>query len=541
MRDRPYQTESIDAIATALQENQSTLLVLPTGCGKTHVFGRVIQRMPEGRAMVLAHREELINQASSRIAAITGAEPDIEMADLRADKGMWKSRVVVSSIQTQIAGKTPRMSRFNPGDFGLVVVDEAHHATSPSYRKVIDHYRKNPRCKVLGVTATPDRADEQALGQIFQSVAYVYEVSDAIKDGWLVPIEQKSVTVKGLDYSTARVTAGDLNAADIARAQRSETVLHGIVDPIIALANGRRGIVFATPGFAGDEGDEFHVAERLTEIFNRHKPGCAERVSQDTPRDQRKSMLKRFANGDIQFMVNVGVLTEGFDDPGIEVVAVARPTKSRALYAQMIGRGTRPLPGIIDGIPYADGRRSAIAASTKPRVTVIDLNGNAGRHKLIHAADVLGGNETEDVVARANKKLEKAGGGDVQEAIDAVKREIEDERERERRKHVVAKTTFSVEDVDPLNVLNLPPVPLRGWDTSNPPSDKQLALLDRFGVPRSRVQSKRQASAIIDSLLRRQQEGQVDYRTAARLKAQGAPSNITVGQHLNRMFAGSRA
>ena len=360
MKLRSYQEAAVDGIFEAWRSARSTLLVQPTGTGKTVTFAHVINRMPMGRALVLAHREELIVQAADKIARVTGAKPDTEMAEMRADHGMFgKARVVVSSIQTQCAGRNgdTRMKRFDPQEFGLLVVDEAHHATAPTYRRVLEHYGQNQDLKILGVTATPDRHDEEALGQVFDSVAFDYELLDAIRDGWLVPIHQRSVVVDGLDYSGVRTTAGDLNGADLARVMEYEETLHGIAHPTVELAAGRKALVFAA---------SVAHAERLCEIFNRHSTGCARFVTGTTPKDERRGMLADYAAGKFQMLVNVGVATEGFDEPGIQVVVMARPTKSRALYAQMAGRGTRALPGLVDAHEAADARRAAIAASAKP-------------------------------------------------------------------------------------------------------------------------------------------------------------------------------
>ncbi len=158
MRLRPYQEQAVEAVFQEWRENQSTLLVMPTGTGKTQVFSTVIKRMSPARALVLAHREELIWQAVKRIESL-GLSTSVEMADLVASAWIWeRTPVVVSTIQTQIAGNNGngRMMRFDPIDFGLLIIDEAHHATSPSYRKVIDYYKRNPDLRVLGVTATPD-------------------------------------------------------------------------------------------------------------------------------------------------------------------------------------------------------------------------------------------------------------------------------------------------------------------------------------------------------------------------------------------------
>ena len=193
---------------------------------------KAIRRVFPRRALVLAHREELVFQARDKIQRVTGLSADVEMGEYRAEGGLFEqARVVVSTIQTQCSGGDGggRMAKFDPQRFGVLIIDEAHHATSPSYRRVIDYYRTNPALKILGVTATPDRADEEALGQVFQSVAFDYEVLDAIHDGWLVPIEQQLVHVQGLDYSSIRTTAGDLNGGDLAAVLEAESRACGMV------------------------------------------------------------------------------------------------------------------------------------------------------------------------------------------------------------------------------------------------------------------------------------------------------------------------
>jgi len=340
---RPYQSAASDAIFKEWQENDSTLVVMPTGGGKTVLFADVIRRVFPRRALVIAHREELIFQARDKIQRVTGLSADVEMGEYRAEGGLFgQARVVVSTIQTQCSGGDGggRMAKFDPQRFGVLIIDEAHHATSPSYRRVIDYYRTNPALKILGVTATPDRADEAALGQVFQSVAFDYEVLDAIHDGWLVPIEQQMVHVEGLDYSSIRTTAGDLNGGDLAAVMEAEKNLQQMASASLAIIGPRRALVFTA---------SVKSAEMTAEIFNRHRAGMASWVCGKTDREERRRVLAGFAAGKVQVVCNCGVLTEGFDDPGVEVVLMGRPTKSRSLYAQMVGRSTRPLPGVVDG------------------------------------------------------------------------------------------------------------------------------------------------------------------------------------------------
>lgn len=478
---RPYQVEAADAIFREWESASSTLLILPTGAGKTQVFCEVIRRKQPLRALVLAHRAELIWQAVKRLKQF-GIESTVEMADCKASTTFWnRSPVVVSTVQTQYSGKNGgRMTRFDPMDFNLLVLDEAHHYTATTYRKVIDYYRRNPDLKILGVTATPDRADEQALGQIFQTVAYDYEILDAIHDGWLVPIEQQMVTVAGLDYSHVHTTAGDLNGAELAAIMEAEEILQGIAGASLDIIADRRTLVFAT---------SVKHAEMLAEIYCRHRDGMAEWVCGKTEKQKRQDILKRFASGQTQVVVNVGVLTEGFDNPAVEVIIQGRPTKSRCLYSQMVGRATRPLPGIVDGLDTPEQRREAIANSAKPACLVVDFVGNAGRHKLMTTADILGGKVSEEVIERAAKRAAKDGQPFrmdelLDEEVIRIQQEIEIRKRNEalRKAKLVAKVQYQSRQINPFDTFDMTPAVDRGWDDGRRLSEKQRDLLMRQGI-----------------------------------------------------------
>ena len=397
-----------------------------------------------------------------------------------------------------------------------VLVHNCHHSTATSYATVYSHMLSKG-CKHLGVTATPDRADEQALGKVFDTVAYDYELPNIIEDGWLVPVKQRLVTVTGLDYSRAKVTAGDLNQGDVAAAQANESILHEMIDPIIEIVGKRKTIIFATPGSKKPTEDDegFHIAERMTEIINRYKANSARRVSQDTPKDERRQMLAEFAEGKFQFLVNVGVLTEGFDDPSIEVVAITRPTKSRSLYSQCVGRGTRPLPGIVDQYEHAHERRHAIKNSTKPHVEVLDFVGNSGRHKLVNTADILGGNYEQVVIDKAVKKATEES-VDMTEALKEAYEETKDEREKERRAKILAKTKFQITDVDPFDVFDLQPIRERAWDKGKPPTPAQLHALRSMGIPQKQNLTRAQAGQLLSEAYRRRDEGLVAFHHIAK-------------------------
>ncbi len=451
------------------------------------------------RSLVISHREELVFQAFERLRSF-GIQAEIEMADMRAGvDGFALAPVVVSTVQTQCAGGSGgRMQLFNPDSFGLVVVDEGHHATAESYKRILAHYRKNPLLKVLGVTATPDRADEAALGQIFESVAFEYEICEAIENGWLVPITQKMVVIEGLDFSSVRTTAGDLNGGDLAAIMEDEKNMQGIASATQEVCAGKRTLIFTA---------SVRQSEQLCEILNRHRDGSASWICGETPKEERREILKNFADGRSQYLVNCAVLTEGFDSVGIECVVLARPTKSRALYCQMIGRGTRPLSGVVDGPPTSEDRRAAIAASGKPSVLILDFVGNAGRHKLISTADILGGKFPEDVIERAKKRAENGETVTMAQALEEEleKKRIEEEerkkREAARRSHLIGKASFKMVSNNPFDILELRQ-PSGHWFDGKKLSEKQEKLLLKQGIDPSSM-SYAQANTLIKEMFRR--------------------------------------
>jgi superfamily II DNA or RNA helicase len=532
---RDYQQRAADAIYNRFQEEPgaSVLCVMPTGTGKTIVFCNVAERLgSEGRIMIMAHRKELIDQAAKKYVRATGETPAIEMAADWANHGFERnSNGVITSVQTQISGMggKGRMSQFPPSAFRMLVVDEAHHAAAKSYRRVIKYYRGgNPGLSLLGVTATPDRHDEKALGLIFGECVFDYELPDAIADGWLVPIEQQFVDVEGIDLSEVKTVAGDLNQGELSEIMEQERNLHEVAYPTLDIVGDRKTLVFTT---------RVHHAERLAEIFCRHRPNSAEVVSQKTPRKEREEIFRRFAEGDIQFLCNVGVATEGYDCPGIEVVAVARPTKSRALYAQMIGRGTRALTGVLD--PFNDmgppERREAIAESRKKNLLVLDYVGNAGRHKLVSTADVLGGNYTDEEIEEAAKQVRESGGSeDMTEALDEARKKLQEERrlalEARRMRHLQKRAMirpgvkYESRHVDPFDALDMVRGRLRGWDTMAPVTEAQSAVLERFGLdPSTEIASltKKEAGQLISRLITGRKAGLATFKQSRLLRRYG--------------------
>ena len=489
MKLRRYQSDAENSTMEAWADGcRSALGVMPTGTGKTIVFASLIRRKFPKRALIVAHRQELIWQARDKIKKVTGLNVDVEMGEYksRTDGDMFhpKASVIVSTVQTLTSGGdgSGRLLKFDPVDFGLLVIDEAHHATSPSYRKVIDYFLNgNSKLVVIGVTATPDRADEEALGQIFDQVAFNYEILDAIKDGWLVPIEQQMVSVSGLDFSSVRTTAGDLNGADLEKIMIAEKNLHGIASATIDIIGTRRGIGFSS---------SVNHARMLSEIFNRHRTGMSNWVCGGTDKDERKKIITDFASGKIQWLWNCGVFTEGFDDSGVEIISMARPTKSRSLYAQMCGRATRPHESIAHSLDQniAALRRHQILKSVKPSCLIIDFVGNSGKHKLMTSADILGGNISEQAVENAKIEARRSGKPmRMDKVIEDEEKKLEEQKRRRleaeaRKARLVGKATYSTRKIDPFDVLQIKPVAERGWDSGKTFTEKQSEKLRKMGV-----------------------------------------------------------
>lgn len=504
---RDYQSAAVDEAWDKLRAHGSALMVMATGLGKTVVFSAIIRRVLErgiGRVLVIAHREELIMQAASTIGRCADVAVGVEMGEMRVQEDVFRrDAVIVSSIQTQISGakQKRRMHRFDPNQFALVIIDEAHHACAHSYRELVNYYRANRQCMVLGVTATPDRTDEAALGEVFASSVKEVGIRDGIEGGWLVPITQRIVHVGALDFSTCRTTAGDLNGADLDAALSYEETLHGMVYPTIEIVGDRRCVVFTA---------SVAHAHRVAEIINRHRAGSAVAVDASTKREDRREAFAGFAEGRYQFLVNVGVATEGWDDAaldgkGVQVIAMMRPTKSRALYCQMIGRGTRPIPNTVDNIECASARREAIAASAKPRLVVLDFCGNAGKHKLVHCVDALGGNSSSDAVkARAERKVMRDAADsdiDVLAALDAAEVAEREAQQRKQRSGIVVQAHYSTQEIDPFSLIALSPDRAEAWAKGVPATEKQTAFLRRMKVGLPDLLTKREATQLIDAMM----------------------------------------
>jgi superfamily II DNA or RNA helicase len=393
--------------------------VLPTGTGKTVVFSELVRKQQNdigGRALVVAHRTELLEQARNKLRDV-GVWAALEKAEHRART----ERVVVASVQT-LKGK--RLRRFRPDEFDVVIVDEAHHATAASYRGILEYFKA---ARVLGVTATPDRADGTALGEIFGSVAYRYELRDAIRDKWLVPIVARRIFLEKVDLSGIKSRAGDLAQDELAEVMATDEAVVGVVVPLLEQAGDRPTIVFGV-----DVAHSTAIAHALCE----RRAGCARVAHGEMGDVERAELLADFRARRFQFLVNCALFTEGFDEPSVSCVACARPTKSRALYTQMAGRGTRLL-----GATWEESLRAG-----KRDMLLLDFAGNAGRHKLVGPLDALAAGEVSESVRREAERMLEDDVQDLDVLVDEAAAALERRREEARRG---AHAQYFARDVDP--------------------------------------------------------------------------------------------
>lgn len=467
---------------------------MATGCGKTVVFAHVADLWP-GRVLVIAHRDELIRQAAEKIQTVTGKPVAIEMGRERADHDFYGARVVIGSIQT--LSRANRRARFAPDHFSLIIVDEGHHAVAVTYREVLNYFGEAKR---LFVTATPKRGDQLALEQVCESVAFQYGIEPAIDDGWLVPIKQQVVQVDGLDFSKVRTVAQDFNASDLEKILTEEEPLHRMCSSAYEIIGDRQALWFCT---------SVAHAQAMSAVLTRYAGSSVRFLSGDTATEDRRAIVDEYKAGRVQHLLNCALFLEGFDAPTTSVIVMGRPTKSLSLYMQVLGRGTRPLPGIVDGLADASARREAIAISLKPSMTVIDYAGNAGRHKIVQATDVLGGKHSEAVRNYAKETAAREGiADDVKESL--LRAELEMslfDEETKRRKLIVAKAAYRVHEVDPFTKQYQPKaVPTnRVVELASDGQVRFIMSLSRRlgeGWTESKVRrlSKRQASGIIGTL-----------------------------------------
>lgn len=474
MELRPYQQESRISIQSEWEKGvQRTLLVLPTGCGKTIVFSKVIEdRVKLGeRVLVLAHRSELLDQAADKLAKSTGLKCAKEKAE-QTSIGSWY-RVVVGSVQTMMREK--RLQQFDKDFFDTIIIDEAHHCISDSYQRVLQYFEG---ANVLGVTATPDRGDMRNLGSYFESLAYEYTLPKAIKEGYLSPIKALTIPLK-LDLSTVGQQAGDFKTSDLGTAL--DPYLDSIASEMLRVAQGRKIVVFLPL---------VKTSQKFTNILNSigFKAAEVNGESQD-----RKEILDDFDAGKYNVLCNSMLLTEGWDCPSVDCVVVLRPTKVRSLYSQMVGRGTRLHPG-------------------KTELLLLDFLWHTERHELCHPAHLIA--ENEEIAEAMTKQIEEAGIPLDLEAVEkqaaedviaqreeALAKQLEEMKRRKRKLVDPLQFEMSIQAEDLSSY-----VPSFGWEMA-PPSDAQVKTLEKLGIMPDEIDNAGKATKLLERLDKRRSEG----------------------------------
>lgn len=475
MELRPYQQEAKDAIFEQWDNGvKKTLLVLPTGCGKTVVFAKVTEDCVRqgNRVLILAHRGELLDQAADKLMKTTGLGCVLEKAE-NTCLGSW-FRVVVGSVQTLMRQK--RLDQFPEDFFDTIIIDEAHHCISDSYQKVLKHF---PDAQILGVTATPDRGDMQNLGQFFESLAYEYTLPKAIKEGYLTPIKALTIPLK-IDMSSVSVQAGDFKASDIGTAL--DPYLEGIAEEMKKYCSDKKTVVFLPL---------VKTSQKFRDLLNEHGFQAAEvnGNSQD-----RAEILADFETGKYNVLCNSMLLTEGWDCPSVDCIVVLRPTKVRSLYCQMVGRGTRLFPG-------------------KDHLLLLDFLWHTERHELCHPASLICSNE--EVAQKMTENLEEAAGCpiDIEDAEQKASEDVVAQREEALAKQLAEMKRRKKKLVDPLQFeMSIQAedlsgyVPAFGWEMG-PPSDKQKSTLEKLGILPDQIENAGKAAKLLDRLDKRRNEG----------------------------------
>lgn len=471
---RPYQQQARERIHAEWENGHTrTLLVLPTGTGKTIVFASVAadQVRAGDRVLILAHRGELLEQAADKLQRSTGLVSAVEKADATC-LNTW-FRVVVGSVQT--LQRTARLERFPRDYFGTIIIDEAHHAITDGYRRILDYFGS---AKVLGVTATPDRGDMRNLGEVFDSLAFEYKLTDAIKEGYLCRIMAQTIPLK-LDISSVTMSGGDYAVGDLGTAL--DPYLEQIAAEMAQRCKGRKTVVFLPL---------IKTSQKFRDLLNSHGFRAAEVNGQST---DRKEVLADFDAGKYNVLCNSMLLTEGWDCPSVDCVVVLRPTKVRSLYSQMVGRGTRLSPGKTD-------------------LLLLDFLWMTDKHELCRPADLVC--EDRAVARQMTENLAQTGcPEDIEEAAVQASEDVVAQREEALAKQLEEQRRKKARLVDPLQYeMSIQAedlagyVPAFGWE-AGPPTEQQAAALEKLGILPDAVESAGKASLLLDRLHKRRDEG----------------------------------
>ena len=471
---RPYQQQARDRIHAEWDAGHTrTLLVLPTGTGKTIVFASVAadQVRAGDRVLILAHRGELLEQAADKLQRSTGLVSAVEKAESTCLDSWF--RVVVGSVQT--LQRPARLERFPRDYFGTIIIDEAHHAITDGYRRILDYFSG---AKVLGVTATPDRGDMRNLGEVFDSLAFEYKLTDAIKEGYLCKIMAQTIPLQ-LDITSVTMSGGDYAVGDLGTAL--DPYLEQIAAEMARRCKSRKAVVFLPL---------IKTSQKFRDLLNTYGFRAAEVNGQS---DDRRQVLADFDAGKYNVLCNSMLLTEGWDCPSVDCVVVLRPTKVRSLYSQMVGRGTRLSPGKTD-------------------LLLLDFLWMTDKHELCRPADLVC--EDRTVARQMTEHLAETGcPEDIEEAAAQASEDVVAQREEALAKQLEEQRRKKAKLVDPLQYeMSIQAedlagyVPAFGWE-AGPPSEQQTAALEKLGILPDAVESAGKAALLLDRLNKRRDEG----------------------------------
>ena len=391
MQERKYQQDAKTAIKADLAKGtHHQLISMATGTGKTVVFSQLpsfLKDVLPGKTLVLAHREELIDQAVAKMKAINPTlRIDKEKAEHRADPS--QADVIVASVATLGRKGTKRLEKYNWAEFDKFITDEAHHSIAQSYTNIYEAaglLLPGDKRLLLGVTATPSRGDGKALAKLYEKIVYTYSMRQAIEDGWLVDVRGLKV-MTGTNLDSVKVVGGDFAQDMLADAVNNGPRNRLVVKSWLDNGEGRQTIGFTV---------DIKHAQDLAEEF-RNAGVKAEAIWGDDP--ERADKLQRHKNREITVLLNCGVLTEGYDDWQIGCIILARPTKSGVLFTQMVGRGTRLQDGtgnlkdVLNSViaPYTCVGDSEYYTPIKKDCIVIDVVDASSRHSLITLPTLMG-------------------------------------------------------------------------------------------------------------------------------------------------------
>ena len=471
---RPYQQQARDRIHAEWDAGHArTLLVLPTGTGKTIVFASVAadQVRAGDRVLILAHRGELLEQAADKLQRSTGLVSAVEKAESTCLDSWF--RVVVGSVQT--LQRTARLERFPQDYFGTIIIDEAHHAITDGYRRILDYFSG---AKVLGVTATPDRGDMRNLGEVFDSLAFEYKLTDAIKEGYLCKIMAQTIPLQ-LDITSVTMSGGDYAVGDLGTAL--DPYLEQIAAEMARRCKSRKTVVFLPL---------IKTSQKFRDLLNTYGFRAAEVNGQSA---DRRQVLADFDAGKYNVLCNSMLLTEGWDCPSVDCVVVLRPTKVRSLYSQMVGRGTRLSPGKTD-------------------LLLLDFLWMTDKHELCRPADLVC--EDRTVARQMTEHLAETGcPEDIEEAAAQASEDVVAQLEEALAKQLEEQRRKKAKLVDPLQYeMSIQAedlagyVPAFGWE-AGPPSEQQTAALEKLGILPDAVESAGKAALLLDRLNKRRDEG----------------------------------